>query len=112
MNHPGRVHTSVVFAEQAGGRQITFGIAFLPRTQTWVLWLSVFGNDLEALTGWASRTTAETMLRLYLAACAAGSQRLLDEIEESRKAPDHVAPGSFSADERQAILRAIATMVH
>jgi hypothetical protein len=112
MTPPGQVHTSVVFAEQAGGHQITFGIAFLPRTQTWVIWLSVFGNDLEALTGWGSKTTAETMLRLYLAACAAGSLRLLNEIEESRRAPHHVAPGSFSADEHQAILRAIATMVH
>lgn len=111
MKDPRAVQTSVVFAQHAGGQRVFFGMAYLPRTQTWVVWLSVFGNDVEALTGWKAEAEAETMLGLYLAACAVGRERLLEEIEESRRAEGQVAPGSFSADERKAILRAIATMV-
>lgn len=109
MKAPEGLKTSVALVQQAGGRQLWFGVAHPQGSHLWIVWLSVFGNDVEPLSGWRSDHEAETMLRLYVAAAAVGRDRLLEEIEESRTAANHVPPGSFTVGERSIIRRAMAT---
>ena len=108
MKEPPGLKTSVVLVRRAGGRRFWFGVVHLPRTRTWLVWLSVFGNDVEALTGWTTKTQAQVALRSYLDAAGIGRHELLATIERSRGADGHSSPGAFDSSERDVLFRAIA----
>ena len=108
MTPEGSLQTSIVFVPVAGHEPAWFGVAFVPRRAVWVVWVTLFGQDLTALAGWTSQSAAERTLDSYLGAAAIGQSTLVEEVERSRDGADCVSPGEFTQEERNDILASIA----
>lgn len=89
-----------------GRGHVCFGIAPGRDDAAWVVWVSVFGEDLDVLSGWTTMDQAQAALRRYIAALEKGQRRLFEEIERARAAEGYVAPHQL-APERMDQLRPI-----
>jgi hypothetical protein len=72
------------------------GIAPGPQSSPWIVWLSVFGHDIEILSGWTDRPKAAAALVRCIRACAFGSGRLLEQLENDRSADGFVPPAALT----------------
>ena len=98
---------SIVFVPLAGTRDVSFGVAFLPRTQAWLVWLSTFGADVEVLTAWPEKALAADALKRYVAATHEGPTRLLEEIRLTRDMPGQAECPLLTPQEEGAIICAL-----
>jgi hypothetical protein len=75
---------------------VCLGIAPGLDSGLWFVWLSVFGHDIELLSGWADKEKAAAALVRCIHACAFGSSRLLDQLQTDRAADGFVPPAALA----------------
>ncbi len=98
-------HESAVnIVAMARGRRVCLGVTRSHAAGAWIVWVSVFGNDIEAISGWREFAQAKATLARYEAALRKGHQRFLEEVARGQAA-DGYAAGHLGDVEIEALKR-------